>query len=315
MSDVSNALLELRDVGIPELPEPGDAGDRRVRTVWEREIASGRRPRFVWMRRKIMIRGFGITPALLFAVVASAAAAATGAIVAVNATTIFQKNPQQQERDRSGTIPDLQTVLPYSVRMVGSVSVPDYGTVQFWGAKTKQRGFCWALKLPNGTWGDYPRSLHPSGGWIGGTVPGCTETRQQQVVIGGAVRPGQQPTGPEPTPLEELTNSVKNRAGHQWDIYFGYVEVQGTAATVRDSVTGISTKVTSDGYYALAEPTPRCGQIPAIASEIGKGGITAHTLCPGFDTLQVLSASGQQLKPDYTCGKLLPGYKLGPTSG
>jgi len=102
MSDVGKALLELRDVGIGQLPELGDAGDRRVRTVWEREIASGRRPRFGWMRRKIMIRGFGITPALLFAVVASAAAAATGAIVAVNATTIFQKNPQQQERDRSG---------------------------------------------------------------------------------------------------------------------------------------------------------------------------------------------------------------------
>ena len=31
--------------------------------------------------------------------------------------------------------------------------------------------------------------------------------------------------------------------------------------------------------------------------------------------LQVLNAAGQQLQPDYTFGKLLPGYSWGPTSG
>ena len=30
MADPSDVLLELRDIGIRQLPEPGDAGDRRV---------------------------------------------------------------------------------------------------------------------------------------------------------------------------------------------------------------------------------------------------------------------------------------------
>ena len=43
MSDPSDVLLELRDVGIRQLPEPGDAGDRRVHEALTREMTGARR--------------------------------------------------------------------------------------------------------------------------------------------------------------------------------------------------------------------------------------------------------------------------------
>lgn len=67
------------------------------------------------------------------------------------------------------------------------------------------------------------------------------------------------------------------------------------------------------GYYVLVEPTLRCSQIPEMASLVGKRGTTPSTLCEGADNLKVLNAAGQPLKPDYTWGKMLSGYKPGPS--
>ena len=81
----------------------------------------------------------------------------------------------------------------------------------------------------------------------------------------------------------------------------------------------MSTPVTSDGYYMLAEPTAHNSQIPGMAppKNAPQGGYNPNTPCEGCDGgyLQVLNAAGQPLQPDYTFGKLLPGYSWGPTSG
>src|ERR1700733_1351604 len=83
MSDLDDALLELRYSGIRQLPEAGDKGDERVRQSLAQEIAHPRRG-FRWTRRKVAIGGFGVTPAVLVAVVATAAAATGGAVFPAN---------------------------------------------------------------------------------------------------------------------------------------------------------------------------------------------------------------------------------------
>lgn len=307
MADLNDTLLAVRYAGISELPDTGDAGDRQLQQALEREIAGKRSRRPAWTTRRIRVGGFAVAPVAVLAVVATAAAATTAA-VAISATNLFQQNLGRPP----GGPP--QTVLPSTVRQVDSVTIPDYGTVDAWGATTQQGGLCLALKLPDGTWGVLPGTAT-----VSGQVPGCFKTRQQMVVNDEAVAPGQQPTGAAPMPLEEWDNTVVNSAGQHWDIYVGYVEAQGTAATVRSSLTGVSTPVITDGYYMLAEPTVHQGQIPGMAppKNAPQGGYNPNTPCEGCDggNLQVLNAAGQPLQPDYTFGKLLPGYSWGPTSG
>lgn len=281
MSDLDGLLLALRDVGIRQLPEDGDAGARRVRAALEREITGGQRRRFGWTRSRIAVGGFGI-PAVLLGVVATAAAA-TGALVAVNATSIFQNNPQTAIGHRAGNAVPKETVLPGSVRELASASVPDYGKVQFWGGVTTQHGFCFVLKLPDGSWGDYPVSLHPAGGWVSGTLPGCVQTRQRQVIGGGGV---------QPMAVEYVDNEVKTSTGQVWELFMGFVTAQGHAVSVKDPASGNTATVTPGGYFLLAEP-PSSGDDSA--------------------NLEVLDVAGASLQPDYTDGNLSPGYKLGPS--
>lgn len=213
-------------------------------------------------------------------------------MITLSATTLFQNDPQGLNSNG-----DIETVLPSTVRQLATVSIPDFGQVAVWGATTKPGGLCFALKMPDGDWGGLHVSQNAQDGWFGGVIPGCFQTRQQQILKQTPLKPGQQPSGATGQalyvlPVEQWDNEVKNNDGQDYTIFVGYVEVQGAAATVRDPASGASTPVLTDGYYALAEPTP--------------GG-------DGWANLQVLNAAGQQLKPDYTWGQMLPGYATGPS--
>jgi hypothetical protein len=295
MDDLNDALLALRYAGIRQLPEASDAGGRRVQQALEREMTSKRSRRRGWTRRRIQVGGFAVPSVAMLAVVATAAAATTAAVVTLSATNVFQADPQGLNFNG-----DIETVLPSTVRQLATVSIPDYGQVAVWGATTKPGGFCFALKLPDGAWGGLHTSQDAQDGWDGGSIPGCFQTRQQQILLQTPLKPGQQPSGTTgqalmPTPLESWDNEVENSDGHEYTLYVGYVEAQGTPTTVRDPDTGATTHVMPDGYYVLAETSPRdCG-----GCDVGD--------------LQVLTAAGQPLKPDYTWGEMLPGYSAGPS--
>ncbi len=137
-------------------------------------------------------------------------------------------------------------------------------------------------------------------GWDG-SIPGCFQTRQQQILKQTPLKPGQQPSGTTGQelnllPVEQWGNEIVNKAGKRYTIWVDYVEVQGTAATVSDPATGATTQVLPSGYYVLAEPSVE-------PSDDGDGSAE----------LQVLDASGQQLKPDYTWGEMLDGDSPGPS--
>jgi hypothetical protein len=256
-------------------------------------------------RRKVAIRGFAVTPAVLIAVVATAAAASGGVVWVSNTTTkpaarrltkptpIFQKHRtfpfSQHGRLPANVVVRPETVIPASVRVRASASVRNYGKVQFWAGTTKQGGFCFAVLLPNGSWAGYPMSPHLTGGFYGGAAPACIDTEQQR-----SMGEGGQPSVEAPTTIEGFDDEVKSRTGHIWELFFGYVTTQGRAATVKDPASGHTTPVSPDGYYLLVEP-PSSGDYSA--------------------RLEVLDAAGTPLQPDYTRTGLLPGYKMGPTSG
>jgi hypothetical protein len=283
MSDLNDMLLELRHLALLEPPQAGDAADRRFQEQLAHEFAARDARRVGWTKRRLRLGPFSFAPAVL-AVFAATAVAAAG-VIGTNATTIFQHNPQQQARDKAGVFPDPQTVIASSVHEVTSTTVPDYGRVEFWTATTKQRGFCFALKLPDGIWGGLDHA-HPGphgwrGGWMGGTVPGCLST-------------------PRRYPLEEWGSQIQNTAGQEYTIYVGYVDIQETAATVRDAKTGVAAPLTSHGYFLLAEPA-----LWLPAPPHAPPGFPKRIRCAGCGAnLQVLNAAGQQLGPTtYTAGR------------
>ena len=314
MPELNDVLLELRDLGIGRLPEVGDPGDRRMRQALAAEMAAPRaRALLAWARRRVRVGRFAVPTVAVLAVAATATAAAA---ISLSASSLFQADPQGLNFNG-----DIETVLPSTVHQVGAVTIPDYGTVTVWGARTKPGGFCFAMKLPDGSWGGFPnplKSMEDRSGWAGGSVPGCFQTQQQQILKEAPLTPGQQPSaatgqaGGYPSPLESWENEVNTSDGANYTIYVGYVETQGTAATVRDADSGASTHVLTGGYFVLAEPTLRCAQVRSMAKLVGTGRITDRTLCPG-DTLRVLDANQRPLKPDYTYGQMLPGYRPGPS--
>lgn len=311
MSDLNDLLLDVRYSGVDQLPEAGDIGDARVRTLLEREIADPRRrPRRT--RRRLALGGFGVTPAVLAAVVATAAAATGGAVLvthtsskktATTTTTATTKHvlsalalfrldpgsPFAHHKPPRDVLYIPQTVIPATVRMQVSAMVPDYGEVQFWTARTKQGGACAAIKLPNGTWAAYPLTPHPTAGFYDGPVPGCIDTDQQR-----SIGEHGHPSVEAPTVYQGNQDEVKSRNGRIWELFYGYVTTQGHAAMVQDPPSGRTAPVRPDGYFLFVEP-------PSTA--------------PSPDPLNVLNAAGQQLQPDYTRAGLLPGHRMGPTSG
>jgi hypothetical protein len=76
MPETNDLLTVLRDVGVPN-PEPGDAGEERIRAVLQREIAGPRRARWRFpVQRRTTLR---------FSIVGAAVAIAAGVVVASGA--------------------------------------------------------------------------------------------------------------------------------------------------------------------------------------------------------------------------------------
>ena len=122
--------------------------------------------------------------------------------------------------------------------------MPDVGRVEFWYARTAQKGWCGALRLPSGAWlgtGDDPLDA-------GGVVPGCFPTPEQvNNQAGGAVLIL---TGFD---YYEGDIDARARGGSFWRVQFGTVTARG-AARVTDLVSGRSAPVVHGDLFALAIP-------------------------------------------------------------
>jgi hypothetical protein len=200
-------------------------------------------------------------PAALLVTVATAAAAATVALVNADPTTLFASNPQ-------GEAGWHQTVIPSTVRKLAAVDVPGVGPVQYWVADTEQHGRCWGLRGPSGAWLTLAMDDRSAG-----SVPGCGPTREHQVLA-----QGNGSVGLLPMSVDYYNNAVRDSSGQWWAIYYGTVTADGAAA-VRDQSTGKTAPVIAGRYFILVE--------------------RQTTNCIGCDDIRAVDAAGSVLPANY----------------
>jgi hypothetical protein len=181
------------------------------------------------------------------------AVVATGVAWAAGGSTpleLFQSNPQGTEQANTpGAGPGWdQTVVPGSVKNVGSVDIPKVGPVSFWHAATMQGGWCAGLRLPNGDWlGGLGTASSVDGG---GTVPGCFPT--QASVIDGPDHVVKVSHGFD---WETQYVDARSVGGRLWDIRYGEITAPG-AVKVTDIVSGATTDVVDGNLFLLSIPEP-----------------------------------------------------------
>jgi hypothetical protein len=147
---------------------------------------------------------------------------------------LFQRNPGVIARPAG---PQLrETVIPPTVRELGTFTVAGVGRIQYWVADTRQHGICGALRLPNGDWAGLD-----NGGRDGGQFPACYPTRRQTgegaLIIDG---------------FDYLQTTVPSHNRQRWYILYGAVSTHGTAIRVRDGVSSREASLVRDRYFAIA---------------------------------------------------------------
>ena len=235
MSSDALELLRERDparslVALDERTRRAHCDEILARPV--RRGSPAARPPVSWAVRAVAL-------ALVVLVFGVGAAWASGLL---SPLAVFESNAQQ-DGNPPGGIWD-QSVVASSVRQVSSVEIPRVGAVSFWYGRTKQSGWCGALRLPNGKWlGTGSGSLD-----AGGTVPGCYPTRA--AINSAAKAPVVVINGLD---YQEDDVDARPLGGAYWRIRFGIADTP--AAKVVDRASGAQAPV-HHGLFELAVSDP-----------------------------------------------------------
>jgi hypothetical protein len=209
-------------------------------------LASGPRP-----RRGLPLRRYLVALVAVLALSAGTAWATSGG----SPLAIFTANPQESGRADS---PWHQTVIPGTVHPVASVTIPNIGQATFWYARTRQGGWCSAIRLPGGGWagtGEESESID-----AGGTVPGCQPTRSQ-INAGSGGAPVFEIDGFD---YDEDLVGDRSEAHGFWRILFGEVSGKTAPTTVVDEVSGREAPVEEGHLFVLAVPNHETVQIAPV---------------------------------------------------
>ncbi len=128
-----------------------------------------------------------------------------------------------------------ETVIPSTVRELGTFSLAGVGPVQYWTADTRQHGVCGGLRLPDGVWVQLQKN--PGDGSMPGCWPTRAQTGQGALIIDG---------------FDYITSGVIGRQGQRWMLAYGAVSVPETVARVRDTDNGIDAAIVSDNQFVIA---------------------------------------------------------------
>ncbi len=146
---------------------------------------------------------------------------------------LFQRNPSVIPGPPS---PPQETVIPSTVRELGTFAVTGVGRIQYWVADTSQQGVCGALRLPDGEWA----GLH-NAGRDGGQFPACYATRRQTgagvLIIDG---------------FDYLDTTVPTDNGQRWYVLYGAVSGNHAPARVLDTFSKRTASLVRDQYFAIA---------------------------------------------------------------
>jgi hypothetical protein len=147
---------------------------------------------------------------------------------------LFERNPAGIGAAPGGEW--TQTVIPSTVRRLGTFTLAGVGPIQYWVADTDQHGVCGALRMANGQWVGLQHE-----GKVGGNMPGCYPTRAQ-TGAGALIIDG----------FDYIESSVTGRRGQRWYIIYGAVSRPQTPTRVRDTFSGTSAALVSGHYFAIA---------------------------------------------------------------
>lgn len=157
---------------------------------------------------------------------------------------VSQSTPWQQD-----VIP--QDVIPSSVHRATTTTIPNVGEAELWFARTRQGGFCTAIRLPDGHWAGTQQSPLDAGR---GSVPGCQPTRSQ--VNDAAPASIFVITGFD---YNDVVVNAPGPGGNVWRVIYGTVDGAQTPVRVVDRVSGRSAPVAEGHLFALAvrDPYPK----------------------------------------------------------
>lgn len=234
-------LFAMRDLGIP-VPLPSQI-DACTRLALDREIERAERARP--SRSGSQRRGARRLVLIPVALLATAAVAAATTVIPgiINPVKVARQNVRDTPRQLFENNPDVsgatrapQTVIPSTVRNLGTFGLAGVGPLQYWVADTQQHGVCGGLRMSNGQWVGLQHE-----GKVGGNMPGCYPTRAQ-VGAGALIIDG----------LDYIESSVTDRAGQRWYIVYGAVSGRQTPTRVRDTFSKTSASLISGHYFAIA---------------------------------------------------------------
>ncbi len=189
-------------------------------------------------RRRLGTRGLAL---LAGAVALCGAGGAVGAVQLVSShaspKVLFKADPADQSSRRPGhTGGTGQTVIPKTVHLAATFTVPKVGRFEYWIALSRPSGWlCTAIRQPDRTWADLgtPHDKYQ----IGGPMPGC----------------GTLPWNDDHGFTYDSTY-VPAPSHRLWRLVYGYVPTTGHPVAVRDRISGVTVPVGDGRYFAIVIP-------------------------------------------------------------
>jgi hypothetical protein len=167
--------------------------------------------------------------------------AGTAGAITVRALThaspkaLFEADPQGQYSRLPGQLTrgTGQTVIPQTVRLATTFTVPGVGRFEYWIALSRPKGWlCLAIRQPDGTWADLGKNS-----LFGGPVPGCGATGWQDA-----------------HGFDYYPTTIAAPGRRVWRIAYGYVPITGHPVQVRDRISGATAPVGDGRYFAIVIP-------------------------------------------------------------
>lgn len=190
-------------------------------------------------RRGRRLRGLAVVVA---AVVFSATGGAfgLGAFSHASPNALFEANPAGRFPWRPGLGSIIPRVVPDTVHLATTFTVPELGRFELWIALSKPRGWlCTAIRQPDGTWAGLPSGDRYQ---LAGPMPGCGALGWQDARGFGY-----------------WPSSIRSPDGRQWWVAWGYAPTAGRPVAVRDEVSGTTVPIGDGRYFAIVIRQTRPG--------------------------------------------------------
>jgi hypothetical protein len=153
---------------------------------------------------------------------------------------LFEANPAGRFPWRPGLGSIIPSVIPSTVHLGTTFTVPGVGRFQLWVARSRPKGWlCTAIRQPDGT---YAGLLGGDKYQLSAPQPGCGLLGWQDV-RGFDYWPG----------------SIGSPDGRQWWIAWGYAPATDHPVEVRDAISGTTAPIGDGRYFAIVVPQARPG--------------------------------------------------------